>query len=338
MKFNQTALTKDTRVFKINPAIKVQNVRFDNRYGFTIAGHLYLPTDFDPSNQYAAIAISGPFGAVKEQASGLYAQTLAERGFVTLAFDQSTTGESSGKVRNMASPDIFVEDYSAAVDFLGLQSFVNREQIGAIGICGLGSHVLTAASIDVRIKAVATSVMYDMSDSMWKGLNNSKTDEQRDLEKQYLADMRWKEAEGKHVPGPHELAFDDNNQPIYWDKMFGKTLPADADPVTTDFFNYYVGRAFHPNSVNSNGAWDSTTPWGYYNFPLQQRISEIKAPKLIVTGEKAHSRYMAEEAYQKLTDPKELVIVPNATHVDLYDQMDKIPFDKFASFFKENLQ
>lgn len=338
MKFNKTALANDTRVFKINPDIKVQNVRFDNRYGFTIAGHLYLPKDFDVQQQYAAIVISGPFGAVKEQASGLYAQTLAERGFVTLAFDQSTTGESSGKVRNMASPDIFVEDYSAAVDFIGLQKFVDRERIGAIGICGLGSHVLTAASIDVRIKAVATSVMYDMSDSMWKGLNNSKTDEQRKLEKDYLAKMRWREAESGHVPGPHELDFDDQNQPLYWDKMFGKTLPEGADPVTTDFFNYYVGRAFHPRSVNSNGAWDATSPWGYYNFPLQQQISEITAPKLVVTGEKAHSRYMAEEAYEKLTDPKELVIVPNATHVDLYDQVDKIPFDKFDSFFKTNLR
>ncbi|GAA3638005.1 alpha/beta hydrolase [Lactobacillus hamsteri] len=333
-----TKLANDTRVFKIDPSIEVQNVRFDNRYGFTLAGHLYLPKDFEDGKKYAAIAISGPFGAVKEQSSGLYAQTLAERGFVTLAFDNSTTGESSGKKRNMASPDIFVEDYSAAVDFLGMQKFVDRERIGAIGICGLGSHVLTAASIDVRIKAVATSVMYDMSESMWDGLNNSKTEQQCELEKKYLADMRWKEAEEGQVNGPHELAFDENNKPIYWDKMFGKTLPEGADPVTTDFFNYYVGRAFHPRSVNSNGAWDALTPWGYYNFPLQQRIDKITAPKLVVTGEKAHSRYMAEEAYEKMNDPKELVIVPDATHVDLYDQMDKIPFDKFESFFKENLK
>ncbi|RVU70494.1 MULTISPECIES: alpha/beta hydrolase [Lactobacillus] len=332
-----TKLANDTRVFKINPEIEVQNVRFENRYGFILAAHLYLPKDFEEGKKYAAIAISGPFGAVKEQSSGLYAQTLAERGFVTVAFDQSTTGESSGRVRNMASPDIFVEDYSAAVDFLGKQKFVDRERIGAIGICGLGSHVLTAASIDVRIKAVATSVMYDMSDSMWKGLNNSKTEEQRELEKDYLAKMRWQEVDEGHVGGPHELAFDENNKPIYWSKMFPDKLPADADPVTKQFFDYYVGRAFHPRSVNSNGAWDALTPWGYYNFPLQRRIKTIKQPKLIVTGEKAHSRYMAEEAYNRMKDPKELVIVPNATHVDLYDQMDKIPFDKFDKFFKENL-
>lgn len=333
-------LVNDTRVFKINPEIDVQNVRFENRYGFILAGHLYLPKNFKDSKKYAAIAISGPFGAVKEQASGLYAQTLAERGFVTVAFDQSMTGESSGNRRDVASPDIFVEDYSAAVDFLGKQKFVDRERIGAIGICGLGSHVLTAAAIDVRIKAVATSVMYDMSESMWNGLNNSKTEEEREKEKDYLAQMRWEEVDkGHQVKGFHELPFDENGNPVRANTLFPDKLPADADPVTTDFYNYYVGRAYHPRAMNSNtNMWDATSPWGYYNFPLQQRIEKIRATKLIVTGEKAHSRYMAEEAYERLTDPKELVIVPNATHVDLYDQMDKIPFDKFESFFKENLK
>lgn len=332
-------LANDTRVFKINPEIEVQNVHFDNRYGFTLAGHLYLPLDFKEGQKYSAIVISGPFGAVKEQSSGLYAQTLAEQGFVTLAFDQSTTGESSGKVRNVASPDIFVEDFSAAVDFIGLQEFVDRDRIGAIGICGLGSHVLTAASIDVRIKAVATSVMYDMSDSMWKGLNNSKTPKQRQIEKEYLAQQRWEDAKnGTPATGLHELPFDENDRPIKADKLFGSDLPADADPVTTEFFNYYRGRAFHPRSVNSASAWTATTPLSYYNFPLQAHIEEISPrPVLIVTGEKAHSRYMAEESYERLNDPKELVIVPGATHTDLYDQMNLIPFDKFTSFFKENL-
>ncbi|WP_057879478.1 alpha/beta hydrolase [Companilactobacillus kimchiensis] len=332
-------LANDTRVFKIDPEIEVQNVRFTNRYGFTLAGHLYLPLNFDDSQKYPAIVISGPFGAVKEQSSGLYAQTLAERGFVTVAFDQSMTGESSGNIRNVASSDIFVEDFSAAVDFVGVQKFVDRERIGAIGICGLGSHVLTAASIDVRIKAVATSVMYDMSDSMWKGLNNSKTAEQRKLEKQYLADKRWHDAEtGQTAKGFHELPFDENNKPVETDKLFDDELPTDADPVTTEFYNYYKVRAFHPRSINSNSAWSATTPWGYYNFPLQAHIEEISPrPVLIVTGEKAHSRYMAEESYNRLRDHKELVIVPGATHTDLYDKMDLIPFDKFESFFKENL-
>lgn len=340
MKFTVNPLTKvnDTRVFDVNPAIEVKNVRFQNRYGFMVAGHLYLPENFDASKKYAAIVISGPFGAVKEQASGLYAQTLAERGFVTVAFDQSTTGESSGDIRNVASPDIFVEDFSAAVDFLGTQKYVDREKIGAIGICGLGSHVLTAASIDVRIKAVATSVMYDMAESMWSGLNNSRTEEERDLEKKYLADIRWEDVDNDtHVGGYHELPFDENGQPLRANKAFPEELPADANPVMTDFFNYYVKRAYHPRAINSAMIWDATTPWGYYNFPLQQRIEKITAPKLIVTGANAHSRYMAEVAYERLTDPKELVLVPNAIHVDLYDQMDKIPFDKFESFFKENL-
>lgn len=256
-----------------------------------------------------------------------------------MAFDQSTTGESSGSVRNVASPDIFVEDFSAAVDFIGLQKFVDRERIGAIGICGLGSHVLTAASIDVRIKAVATSVMYDMSDSMWMGLNNSKTEEQREIEKQTLAKQRWEDAEnGQPAGGLHELPFDENNRPMQSNVLFPEKLPEGADSVTTEFFNYYRGRAFHPRSVNSASAWTATSPLSYYNFPLQQHIDKISPrPVLIVTGEKAHSRYMAEESYNRLKDHKELVIVPGATHTDLYDQMNLIPFDKFASFFKENL-
>lgn len=332
-------LANDTRVFNVNPAIDVQNVRFTNRYGFTLAGHLYLPLNFKESQHYPAIVISGPFGAVKEQSSGLYAQRLAEQGFVTVAFDQSTTGESSGAVRNVASPDIFVEDFSAAVDFVGLQAFVDRERIGAIGICGLGSHVLTAASVDVRIKAVATSVMYDMADSMWQGLNHSKTPEQRRIEKNFLAAQRWEDARaGVPATGLHELPFDDQNHPIQASKLFAGDLPADADPVTTEFFNYYRGRAYHPRSVNSAGAWTATTPLSYYNFPLQAHIEEISPrPVLIVTGEKAHSRYMAEESYERLRDPKELVIVPGATHTDLYDQVDLIPFAKFTEFFKANL-
>lgn len=332
-------LANDTRVFKINPTIDVQNVRFNNRYGFTLAGHLYLPHNFDDKQAYQAIVISGPFGAVKEQSSGLYAQTLAERGFVALAFDQSTTGESSGKVRNVASPDLFVEDFSAAVDFIGIQSFVDRDKIGAIGICGLGSHVLTAASIDKRIKAVATSVMYDMSDSMWKGVGNTKTAEQRDLERDYLANQRWQDAKnGTTGYGPHELMFDESNQPMLFPSILPDQLPEQADPVTTAFYKYYKQRAFHPRSINSTSSWTATTPWSYYNFHLQAHIDEISPrPVLIVTGENAHSRYMAEESYNRLKDHKELVIVPDADHVDLYDQMDKIPFDKFTSFFKENL-
>ncbi|HFD1635905.1 TPA: alpha/beta hydrolase [Enterococcus faecium] len=332
-------LANDTRVFKINPKIDVQNVLFKNRYGFTLAGHLYLPINFDVDKKYQTLVISGPFGAVKEQSSGLYAQTFAERGFVTLAFDQSTTGESSGSVRNVASPDIFVEDFSAAVDFVGIQSFVDREKIGVIGICGLGSHALTAASIDKRIKATATSVMYDMSDSMWKGVGNTKTPNQRDLERDYLSVQRWKDAEvGASAMGPHELTFDENDNPITNVAILPDKLSEDADPITKAFFDYYKVRAFHPRSINSTGGWTATTPWSYYNFHLQEHIDEISPrPVLIVTGENAHSRYMAEESYKSIKDHKELIVVPGADHVDLYDQIDKIPFDSFDHFFKENL-
>ncbi|WP_237026847.1 alpha/beta hydrolase [Lactobacillus sp. S2-2] len=239
----------------------------------------------------------------------------------------------------MASPEIFVEDFSAAVDFIGTQDFINRKEIGALGICGLGSHVLTAASIDTRIKSVATSVMYDMSDSMWKGLNNSKTEEQRNIERDYLGQKRWDFAENSQEKGGlHELPFDENNNPIELDKVLPNEINDDVDSVTKEFFNYYKVRAFHPRSINSNGAWDAISPWGYYNFPLQQKINNISPrPVLIVTGENAHSRYMAEESFNQLNYPKELVIVPKATHTDLYDQMDLIPFDKFAQFFNDTL-
>lgn len=181
--------------------------------------------------------------------------------------------------------------------------------------------------------------MYDMSDSMWKGLNNTKTEEEREKEKDYLAKIRWEEVDsGEQIGSYHELPFDKNGNLVRAAKLLPNELPKDADPVTTEFYNYYVKRAYHPRSINSAMIWDATTPWGYYNFPLRQKIETIRAPKLIVTGAKAHSRYMAEEAYKRLTEPKELVEVPNATHTDLYDQMDKIPFDKFDSFFKENLK
>jgi fermentation-respiration switch protein FrsA (DUF1100 family) len=332
-------LANDTRVFKINNDIPVQNVRFKNRFGIELAGHLYQPIEMVDGEKYPAIVISGPFGAVKEQSSGLYAQTLAEKGFVTLAFDQSFTGESGGVVRNVASPEIFTEDFSAAVDMIGMQKFVNRQRIGAIGICGLGSHVLTAASIDKRIKAVATSVMYDMADSMWQGVNHTYSNKNRETIKDYLAEQRWQDAENNEFEvGAHEAMFDEKGEIIKVKTGLPVSLPANADPVTTAFFNYYRGRAAHPRSINSTTAWTATTPWSYFNFRLQNFINEITPrPALIVTGANAHSRYFAEEAFEKMNDPKELVIVPNADHVDLYDQMDKIPFEKFAGFFKQNL-
>lgn len=337
-----TELDNDTRVFKVDPQIEAKNVRFQNRYGFDVAGHLYLPKNFNDQKQYKAVVVSGPFGAVKEQSSGLYAQEMAKNGYVAVAFDPSMTGESSGTRRNMASPDIFTEDYSAAVDFVSNLKFVNPDKIGAIGICGLSGMALTAAANDTRIKAVATSAMYDMSDSIrnhYKG--DYYTPEQREKVKEYLASMRDKEAkEGQGIRGYHELPVDDKGKVISKDTLFPDKLPDNADEVSKGFYDYYVGRAFHPRAINSNKlAWDSTTPYGFFNFTLMEHLDEISPrPVLIITGEKAHSKYFADAAYAKLKAPKQEIVVPGATHTDLYDQMDKIPFAELVKFFDKALK
>ena len=337
-----TELDNDTRVFKVDPQIEAKNVRFQNRYGFDVAGHLYLPKNFNDKKQYKAVVVSGPFGAGKEQSSGLYAQEMAKNGYVAVAFDPSMTGESSGTRRNMASPDIFTEDYSAAVDFVSNLKFVNPDKIGAIGICGLSGMALTAAANDTRIKAVATSAMYDMSDSIrnhYKG--DYYTPEQREKVKEYLASMRDKEAkEGQGIRGYHELPVDDQGHVISKDTLFPDKLPDNADEVTKGFYDYYVGRAFHPRAINSNKlAWDSTTPYGFFNFTLMEHLDEISPrPVLIITGEKAHSKYFADAAYAKLKAPKQEIVVPGATHTDLYDQMDKIPFPDLVKFFDKALK
>lgn len=336
-------LKNDTRVFKVDSSIKVQEVRFQNRYGIEVAGHLYLPKNFNANKKYAAIVLSGPFGAVKEQVSGLYAQEMAKRGFVTVAFDPSFTGESGGNVRNVGSPEINTEDFSAAVDFVGLLDYVNRDRIGAIGICGLSGPAITAATNDVRIKAVAVSAMYDMSKSIrdhYQG--NYYTPEQREKVKEYLADMRWKEAEtGKSIPGAHEIAVDANGKAVTFEKMFPEKLPEGVDSVTQEFFDYYRGRAYHPRSINSAAAWDSTTPYGFFNFPLMSNIKELslsQRPLLLITGDIAHSKYFSDDVYAAADNPKEIIVVPGATHTDLYDQMDKIPFVKLEKFFDDALK
>lgn len=285
--------------------------------------------------------MSGPFGAVKEQASGLYAQELAKNGFVALAFDQSMTGESSGVRRNMGSPEIFTEDYSAAVDFVSLLDFVNPEQIGAVGICGLSGMAITAASNDTRIKAVVTSAMYDMSESIsdhYKGAYY--TPQQREAVKKYLAQMRLEEArKGGEISGAHEIAVDENGKVQTFSTMFPDKLPQDAPAVIQEFYNYYVGRAYHPRAINSNTlAWDATTPYGFFNFSLMENIKELSPrPLLMITGDKAHSKYFTDDVYDKAAEPKEKIVVAGATHTDLYDQMDKIPFAKIAEFFNKNL-
>ncbi|MBO4311630.1 MAG: alpha/beta hydrolase [Desulfovibrionaceae bacterium] len=333
---------RDTRVFKTDASIQVKKVHFQNRYGISVTGDLYLPPNFDEQKKYAAVALSGPFGAVKEQVSGLYAQELARRGFVAVAFDPSFTGESGGNVRDVASPDIFTEDFSAAIDFIGMLPYVDRERLGAMGICGLSGPAITAATNDLRIKAVAVSAMYDMVDSIrnhYKG--DYYTPKQREIVKQYLAEMRWKEAEkGSSIPGYHEIPVDKDGKVIRMGKkLLPDKLPEGADSVTKEFFDYYCGRAYHERSINSAAAWSSTTPYGFFNFPLDSHIEEISPrPIMLITGDKAHSKYHSDDVYKRAKKPKELLVVPGATHTDLYDQLDKIPFDKLAAYFNQYLK
>ncbi|QLX24869.1 alpha/beta hydrolase [Citrobacter freundii] len=332
------------KTFAESQKVDHRKVSFQNRYGITLVGDLYLPKDRG-DRKLAAIAVSGPFGAVKEQSSGLYAQTLAEQGFVTLAFDPSYTGESGGYPRNVASPDINTEDFSAAVDYLGLQKEVDRNRIGLLGICGWGGMALNDAAMDTRVKAVATSVMYDMSRAMGHGVGDgqdrySAADRRAVL--QYLNEQRWKDAEsGTFAYGGHDINVDSNGKVSAGERILPEMLPADPHPVLKEFFDYYrMPRGFHARSVNSTGAWTSTTPLSFMNMPLLSYASEITIPTLIVTGENAHSRYFAEDAYKALgSKEKELVIVPGANHVDLYDNAaGKIPFGKFEQFFKTNLK
>lgn len=283
--------------------------------------------------------MAGPFGAVKEQAAGLYAQQFASMGFVSLAFDPSFGGESGGEVRNTASPDIFTEDYSAAVDYVGLLNYVDRERIGVVGICGLSGMAITAAGTDTRIKAVATLSMYDMSRDMSRGHMDYYTEEQRMKIKDYLSQQRWRDAEsGTYALGNHEIGFDEAGNLLTAAMEVPEELPEGADPAFAAFFQYYAKRARHPRAVNFVSSWTATMPVSFWSFPLITNIKEVSPrPILLVAGENAHSRYYSEDAYAAALEPKELVIVPGADHVDLYDNFDKIPFDKLEAFFQKNL-
>lgn len=328
----------DTRVFKIYTNIEMKQVKFTNRFGIEIAGHLYLPADYS-NKKNPALVVSGPFGAVKEQASGLYAQEMALNGFVALAFDPSFTGESGGNVRNTSSPDIFTEDYSAAVDYLGLLDYVDRNRIGAIGICGLSGMAITAAGTDTRIKAVAVASMYDMSRDMSRGHQDYYTPEQRRKIREYLSEQRWKDAENKsYALGNHEPYFDENNDIVASAMIVPEELPENADTVFAAFYNYYAKRAYHPRAINFVTSWTATMPFSYWNFNLMDNLQDVSpTPILLIAGDKAHSRYYSEDVYKEAKEPKELVIVENADHVDLYDNMEKIPFDKLVQFFSDNL-
>jgi fermentation-respiration switch protein FrsA (DUF1100 family) len=317
--------SKEHYTFQLSEKVTRQKVNFKNRYGITLSGDLYLPKNV-ANQKLSALAISGPFGAVKQQSSGLYASQMAERGFIAVAFDPSYTGESSGEPRNLASPEINTEDFSAAVDFLGLQKNVDRNKIGIIGICGFGGFALNVTAVDKRVKAVATTSLYDMTRVMSKGYNDSATPEQRTRTLEALGEQRYKDAQaGKPADGPRNLP---------------EKLKGDEPQFVKEYFDYYrTPRGFQVNSVNSNGAWLATNPLSFMNMPILSYVKEIAPrPMLLIAGEKAHSRYFSEDIFKIANEPKELIIIPNAVHVDLYDKVDVIPFGKLERFFNDNLK
>lgn len=317
-------LTKEwDKVFPKSDKVNHSKVTFRNRYGLTLAADMYVPKN--ASGKLPAIAVSGPFGAVKEQSSGLYAQTMAERGFLTIAFDPSYTGESGGEPRYVASPDINTEDFSAAVDFLSTRDDVDPERIGIIGICGWGGLALNAAAMDTRIKATATATMYDMSRVNANGYFDSLDADKRYELRQQLNAQRTKDAKnGTYALGGGVV----------------DPLPDDAPWFVKDYHSYYkTKRGYHKRSLNSNDGWNITSSLSFINMPQLSYSDEIRNAVLIIHGEKAHSCYFSEDAFKKLKgDNKELLIIPGAVHTDLYDRMDIIPFDKLESFFVENLK
>ena len=326
MKFQeeQLALTQEwDKTFPQSDKVNHSKITFHNRYGITLAADLYIPKNAE--GQLPAIAISGPFGAVKEQSSGLYAQTLAERGFLTIAFDPSFTGESGGQPRSVASPDINTEDFSAAVDYLSTRHDVDAERIGILGICGFGGFAINAAAMDTRIKATVASTMYDISRNSANGYfdANDSADARYEMRRQLNAQRT-----------------EDYRSGTYKRTIMNPKPADDAPQFMKDYYNYYkTRRGYHPRSINSGLGWNVTSSLSFINMPILSYADEIRSAVLIVHGEKAHSRYFGEDAFKKLKgDNKELLIVPGAVHTDLYDDLDKIPFDKIEQFFREYLK
>jgi hypothetical protein len=329
MKTEELQLTYEwDKTFAKSDKVDHRKVTFVNRYGITLAADMYIPKE--TTGKLAAIAVCGPFGAVKEQCSGLYAQTMAERGFLTIAFDPSFTGESGGQLRYMASPDISTEDFQAAVDFLSNLNEVDPEKIGIIGICGWGGFALNVAALDTRIKATVVSTMYDLTRVATKGyFDANDSEEERYQMKKMANDTRTKEyASDVHsrVGGCLELP-----------------VPEDAPFFVKDYSEYYKGRAYHERSLNSNEGWATIGQLSMMNQPILQYSNEIRSAVLIIHGEKAHSCYMGKDAYaamvkdSKYTDNKELMIIPDAVHTDLYDNLDVIPFEQMEEFFTKHM-
>ena len=311
------------KTFPENDKVRHSKVTFHNRYGITLAADLYIPKNAE--GKLPAIAISGPFGAVKEQSSGLYAQTLAERGFLTIAFDPSYTGESGGEPRYVASPDINTEDFSAAVDYLANRDDVDTDRIGILGICGWGGMALNAAAIDTRIKATVTVTMYDMSRVNPNGYNDiMDADARYELRKQLNTQRTEDYRNGSYALAGGVI----------------EPLPDDAPQFVKEYYDYYkTERGYHKRSLNSNDGWNKTSSLSFINMPILSYSDEIRSAVLMIHGEKAHSRYFSEDAFKKLKgDNKGLLIIPGANHVDLYDNLQVIPFDKIEQFFNNNLK
>ncbi len=327
MKLNLT--NEWDKTFPKSDKVSHCKVTFHNRYGITLAADMYTPKNAD--GRLAAIVVCGPFGAVKEQAAGLYAQTMAERGFLTIAFDPSFTGESGGEPRYMASPDINTEDFSAAVDFLSVREKVDPDKIGIIGICGWGGLALNAAAIDTRIKATVASTMYDMSRVNANGYFDAEDSEQARYEKRKALNAQ---RTAEYKSGVYELG-----------GGVVDPLPEDAPFFVKDYYDYYkTKRGYHARSLNSNGGWNKTGTMSFMNMPLLRYTNEIRSAVLIVHGEKAHSCYFGKDAFAAMMngnpnpENKKLMIIPNAVHTDLYDRTDIIPFDKLEKFFGDNLK
>lgn len=327
MKQTLTLTNEWDKTFPKSEKVNHSKVTFHNRYGVTLAADMYVPKNAD--GKLPALAVSGPFGAVKEQSSGLYAQTMAERGFLTIAFDPSFTGESGGEPRYVASPDINTEDFCAAVDFLSVQENVDPEEIGIIGICGWGGMAINAAAIDTRIKATAAMTMYDMTRCTANGYFDSEDSEQARYEKrkamneQRIVDYK----NGSYALGGGVV----------------DPLPDDAPFFVKDYYDYYkTDRGYHERSLNSNGGWNITSSLSFLNMPILHYANEIRSAVLLVHGEKAHSCYFSRDAFanmikdSKYADNKELLIIPEAVHTDLYDKTDIIPFDRLEQFFIQN--
>lgn len=311
------------KVFPKSDKVNHSKITFHNRYGITLAADLYIPKN--ATGKLPAIAVSGPFGAVKEQASGLYAQTLAERGFLTIAFDPSYTGESGGQPRNVASPDINTEDFSAAVDYLATRNDMDAERIGILGICEWGGFAINAAAMDTRIKATVASTMYDICRGTANGYfdANDNADARYQMRKQLNAQRT-----------------EDYRNGSYKLTVMNPKPADDAPQFMKDYYDYYkTKRGYHPRSINSGLGWHVTSSLSLINMPILAYSDEIRSAVLVVHGEKAHSRYFGEDAFKKLKGSnKELYIVPRANHTDLYDNLEKIPFDKIVAFYNQYLK